>query len=102
MNSHGCSFRAMLLEDLKKHAVVPTVALETSSKEILKQFAASRLGVAFMPEMAARAELKARKLVQLAWKGADFPIYSQLLVYKGKSLSKAIDALVKMLAGGKD
>ena len=92
----------MLLEDLKKHSLVPSVALETSSKEILKQFAASRLGVAFMPEMAARAELKARKLVTLDWKGADFPIYSQLLVYKGKSLSKAIDALVKMLAGGKD
>lgn len=102
LTSHSCSFRAMLLEDLKKHSLVPTVALETSSKEILKQFAASQLGVAFMPEMAARAELKARKLVQLAWNGADFPIYSQLLVYKGKSLSKAIDALVKMIAGGKD
>ncbi len=102
LTSHNCNFRAMLLEDLKNHSVVPSIALETSSKEILKQFAMNRLGVAFMPEMAARAELKAQKLKLLDWKGKDFPIYSQVLTYKGKSLSTSIDALVTMMAGGED
>lgn len=97
LTSHTCSFRYMLLEDLKKHSIVPSVALETSSKEILKQFAINQLGLAFMPEMSVRNEIKQKKLIQLDWKGADFPIYSQLFAYKGKYISRAIEALVKII-----
>jgi hypothetical protein len=39
----------MLLDDFSKHGVSPKIELETSSKEILKVFAANGLGVAFMP-----------------------------------------------------
>ncbi|MCR5316909.1 MAG: LysR family transcriptional regulator [Treponema sp.] len=97
LTSHNCNFRHMLLEDLKKHAVSPSVALETSSKEILKQFAINKLGIAFIPEMTARKEVASKKLKQLAWKGADFPIYSQLIVYKDKRISSPIEALEKLL-----
>ncbi|MBP5697284.1 MAG: LysR family transcriptional regulator [Treponema sp.] len=97
LTGHNCNFRHMLLEDLKKHSIAPRVALETSSKEILKQFAINQLGVAFMPEMAGRAEVKAKKLKRLDWKGEDFPIFSQLLVYKDKRISSPIEALEKML-----
>ena len=93
----NCSFRNMLLEDLKRASVEPRVALETSSKEVLKQFAIKQLGVAFMPEMAARPEVKADKLKRLSWKGADFEIYSQLIVCKDKRIGAPIEALEKMV-----
>ena len=59
----------MLLDDLAQAAVTPRIALETSSKEILKQFAINEMGVAFMPEMAAEEEIKKKRLVKLNWQG---------------------------------
>ncbi|MBQ7618765.1 MAG: LysR family transcriptional regulator [Treponema sp.] len=97
LTGHNCNFRYMLLEDLKHAGITPRVALETSSKEVLKQFAINQLGVAFMPEMAARAELKAGKLKRLLWKGQDFEIYSQLIVCKDKRIGSPIEAFEKML-----
>lgn len=97
LTGHNCNFRHMLLEDLKRNGIAPRVALETSSKEVLKQFAINQLGVAFMPEMAARAELKAGKLKRLLWKGQDFEVYSQLIVCKDKRIGAPIEAFEKML-----
>lgn len=97
LTGHNCNFRHMLLEDLKRARITPRVALETSSKEVLKQFAINQLGVAFMPEMAAHAEVKAKKLKRLLWKGQDFEIYSQLVVCKDKRIGAPIEAFEKMM-----
>ncbi len=99
LTSHNCSFRQMLVEDLNKASVTPNIALETGSKEILKQFAANELGVAFMPDMTAGDEVKSGMLKRLKWKGNDFPIFSQVFVHKDKHISVAIEELVKIIAG---
>ena len=100
LTSHHCSFRQMLLEDLARASVTPRIALETSSKEILKQFAANELGVAFMPDMAAQEEVRKNRLVRLNWQGKDFPVYAQIFVHKDKHISKAIEELVNMISEG--
>ena len=100
LTSHQCSFRQLLLDDLAQVSVIPRIALETSSKEILKQFAANELGVAFMPDMAAREEVRKKRLVRLNWQGKDFPVYSQILIHKDKHVSKAIAELVNMISEG--
>ena len=100
LTSHHCSFRRMLLDDLAQAAVTPRIALETSSKEILKQFAINEMGVAFMPDMAAEEEVRKKRLVRLNWQGNDFPIYAQIYIHKDKRVSKAIAELVKMIAEG--
>ena len=97
LTGHNCNFRHMLLEDLKRAGITPRVALETSSKEVLKQFAINQFGVAFMPDMAARAELKAGKLKRLLWKGQEFEVYSQLVVCKDKRIGAPIEAFEKMM-----
>ena len=74
LTSHSCSFRQMLLEDLADASVTPQIALETSSKEILRQFAVNELGVAFMPEMTVRNELEKGLLKKLDWTGNRFRI----------------------------
>ena len=71
----------MLITALKKHGVTPRIELETSSKEILKQFAINDLGVTFIPDMSAMDEMENGKLVKLNWTGASFPIYSQILIH---------------------
>ena len=97
LTSHTCSFRHMLLEDFVKQSITPNIVLETSSKEILKQFAMNDLGVAFMPDMVVRTEVKEKKLVKLKWAGNDFPIYSQIFIHKDKHMSKAIEELINMI-----
>ena len=97
LTSHNCSFRHMLLTDLEQKGIGANIILETSSKEILKQFAVNGLGIAFMPDMAAEEEVKKKKLVKLNWTGAAFPIYSQVFIHKDKHASRAITEFVAMI-----
>ncbi|MCR5391543.1 MAG: substrate-binding domain-containing protein, partial [Lachnospiraceae bacterium] len=91
---HNCNFRHMLVSDLERNGISPNIVLETSSKEILKQFAKGGFGVAFIPEMAAEKEIKDGKLKSLIWKGTDFAIYSQVLIHKDKHQNKTIGRFV--------
>ncbi len=97
LTGHGCNFRHMLVSHLESVGVLPKIALETDSKEILKQFAINGLGVTFIPDMTTEAETKSGKLKRLTWKGCDFPIYSQVLIHKDKHQNKAINSLVEMI-----
>ncbi len=97
LTSHNCSFRHMLLTDFEAKGITPQIALETSSKEILKQFARNGLGVAFMPDMAAEEEVSSGRLVRLNWAGTAFPIFSQVFIHKDKHVSFAIEELVKLI-----
>ena len=98
VTSHSCNFRKLLLKDLETAGITPRLALETSSKEILKQFAINQLGVAFIPDMSTVEELRSGKLVRLNWKGGSFPIYSQVFIHKDKHVNKAILGLVDLIA----
>ena len=97
LTGHNCNFRHMLIRDLERSGVTPQIVLETSSKEILKQFAENCLGVAFIPDITAETEIKNGSLKRLDWCGNDFPIYSQVFVHKDKHLNKAISSLVDMI-----
>ncbi|MBO4266840.1 MAG: LysR family transcriptional regulator [Lachnospiraceae bacterium] len=97
LTSHRCSFRAMLIAALQSCDITPVIALETTNKTILKTFAKNGLGAAFIPDMVASEDVKEGSLVRLAWKGAAFPIYSQLFVHKDKHISPAMQALIELL-----
>ncbi len=62
LTGHNCNFRNMLVADLEENGISPKIVLETSSKEILKQFAINGFGVTFIPEMTAENETKNGKL----------------------------------------
>jgi DNA-binding transcriptional LysR family regulator len=97
LTGHNCNFRHMLIADLEQHGIQPNIALETSSKEILKQFAVNGLGVAFIPDMTAENETKDGRLKRLKWRGTDFPVYSQVLIHKDKHQNRAISSLVDII-----
>ncbi len=97
LTGHNCNFRHMLVADLEQHGISPKIVLETSSKEILKQFAINGYGVAFIPDLTAETEIKNGKLRRLNWRGSDFPVYSQVLIHKDKHQNKAISALVDIM-----
>ncbi|MCR4851692.1 MAG: LysR family transcriptional regulator [Lachnospiraceae bacterium] len=97
LTGYNCNFKHMLISDLESKGISPKIILETSSKEILKQFAINGLGIAFIPDMTSENEVKNGRLRRLNWKGADFPIYSQVLIHKDKHRNKAITGLVDII-----
>ena len=97
LTSRDCSFRNMFLSTMKRHDLSPDIVLETSSKEVLKAFAANGLGVALMPEMTAKAELERGSLLELNWAGDDLPIYSQVFVHKDKRITRSVEELVMLI-----
>ena len=97
LTGHGCSFRKMILEELEDRRIVPDIALETSSKEILKQFASKGLGVAFIPDMSVVKGKDDGMLQRLNWDGSEFRIFSQLLIHKDKRISKAMEGLIDLI-----
>ncbi len=99
LTSHNCSFRHMLLQDFMEHQVTPKIEMETSSKEVLKQFAINGLGVAFMPSMVAAEEVRSGALKKIDWAGDDFPIYSQIFIHKDKHMNMAMNDLIKLMIG---
>ena len=98
LTSHNCSFRHMLLQDFIDHQITPRIEMETSSKEILKQFAINGLGIAFMPSMVATKEVKSGILKRIDWAGDDFPVYSQVFIHKDKHLNTAMNDLIKLIS----
>ncbi len=97
LTSHDCNFRAMLVEALLKLHITPKIVLETSSKEILKQFAMNQHGVAFIPDMTVEKERKNHSLKKLDWAGNSFPIFSQIFIHKDKHINAAMTELIKMI-----
>ena len=97
LTGHNCNFRHMLVADLLECGVTPQIEVETSSKEVLKQFAKNGHGITFIPDMAAEKELSEGALKRLTWKGNDFRIYSQVIVHKDKHLNKAINGLIQLI-----
>lgn len=86
-----------MLQDFIEKQVVPKIELETSSKEVLKQFAINGLGIAFMPSMVAAEEERCGKLQKIDWAGTNFPVFSQMFIHKDKHLNKAMDELIKLI-----
>lgn len=101
LTGHGCSFRKMLLADLEDKHIISDITLETSSKEILKQFASKGLGVAFIPDMSVVKGKDDGLLKKLSWKGHEFKIYSQLLIHKDKRINKAMEGLISLVENSK-
>ena len=98
LTGQDCNFRLMLVDSLTKLSITPNIALETSSKEILKQFAANQLGVAFIPDMVVEKELINHTLKKIKWVGTEFPVFSQILVHKDKHVNPAMKGLIEMIA----
>lgn len=97
LTSKSCNFRRMLIQDLAKYSITPKIGIETSRKEILKQFAINQLGVAFIPDMVAKEETENDSLKRLDWVGNDFDIFSQIFIHKDKHLNSAIEGLIEII-----
>ena len=92
----GCTYRRKLERILIKSEVAPQAIIEFASVEAIKQCAALGMGLAFLPEVTAAAEVADRKLAALTWTGPDFGMSTQVAWHKDKWVSPTLRAFLEL------
>lgn len=73
-NEKGCTYRTMFDRAFEKEGIDSITYLEFQSAEAIKQCAITGIGIAFLPEMAAEAEVERGELVALPWQIPDLHV----------------------------
>ncbi|WP_025852905.1 LysR family transcriptional regulator, partial [Paenibacillus ehimensis] len=75
-NEKGCPYRTMFDRAFEKGGIDSITYLEFQSAEAIKQCAISGIGIAFLPEIVAEAEVERGELVALPWQIPDLHVYT--------------------------
>ncbi|WP_139999935.1 LysR family transcriptional regulator [Paenibacillus paridis] len=94
-NEKGCPYRTMFDRSFEKEGIDSITYLEFQSAEAIKQCAISGIGIAFLPEIVAEAEVERGELVALLWQIPDLHVYTQMLWHKDKWLSPIILSFIE-------
>lgn len=94
-NEKGCPYRTMFDRSFEKEGIDSITYLEFQSAEAIKQCAISGIGIAFLPEIVAKAEVERGELVALPWQIPDLHVYTQMSWHKDKWLSPIILSFIE-------
>ncbi|MEC0310900.1 LysR family transcriptional regulator [Paenibacillus lautus] len=94
-NEKGCPYRTMFDRSFEKEGIDSITYLEFQSAEAIKQCAITGIGIAFLPEIVAGAEVERGELVALPWQIPDLHVYTQMLWHKDKWLSPIILSFIE-------
>ncbi|ASS66141.1 MULTISPECIES: LysR family transcriptional regulator [unclassified Paenibacillus] len=94
-NEKGCPYRTMFDRSFEKEGIDSITYLEFQSAEAIKQCAISGIGIAFLPEIVAEAEVERGELVALPWQIPDLRVYTQMLWHKDKWLSPILSSFIE-------
>ncbi|WEG18872.1 LysR family transcriptional regulator [Alkalihalophilus pseudofirmus] len=92
----GCPYRNTFEDILNNHQVTPKTTLEFISLEAIKQCVISNLGVAVLPEMVVKEELKKTELVELKFKVEMPTLTTQMALHKDKWVSPQLADFIGM------
>lgn len=97
LTEKGCTYRTLFDRSLEQQGVKESINnLEFTSAEAIKQCAIAGIGIAFLAEIAVKAELERGELVSLPWEMPNLQIVTQMLFHKDKWLSPAIKAFLEI------
>lgn len=94
MNEKKCSYRTMFEEYLKKRRIVPSHTMELWSTEAMKRCVMSGLGIAYLPLLTVKDEIKDGKLKIIPCEDDFKPIFAQVAYHKNKWISPALSAFI--------
>ncbi|MFE4571002.1 LysR family transcriptional regulator [Paenibacillus chitinolyticus] len=94
-NEKGCPYRTMFDRSFEKEGIDSITYLEFQSAEAIKQCAITGIGIAFLPEITAKAEVERGELVALPWQIPDLHVYTQMLWHKDKWLSPILLSFIE-------
>ncbi|MEC0240028.1 LysR family transcriptional regulator [Paenibacillus dokdonensis] len=94
-NEKGCPYRTMFDRSFEKEGIDSITYLEFQSADAIKQCAISGIGIAFLPEIVAEAEVERDELVALPWQIPDLRVYTHMLWHKDKWLTPIILSFIE-------
>ena len=94
-NEKGCPYRTMFDRPFEKEGIDSITYLEFQSAEAIKQCAISGIGIAFLPEIVAEAEVGRGELVVLPWQIPDLHVYTHMVWHKDKWLSPIMSSFIE-------
>ncbi|WP_018933267.1 LysR family transcriptional regulator [Gracilibacillus lacisalsi] len=95
VNEKGCPYRTMFDRSFEKKGIESITYLEFQNAEAIKQCAISGIGIAFLPEITAEAEVERGDLVALPWQLSDLHVYTHMAWHKEKWLSPIILSFIE-------
>ncbi|APB70981.1 LysR family transcriptional regulator [Paenibacillus polymyxa] len=94
LTEKSCSYRTLFHQFILKKGADALTELEFLSVEAIKQCAVAGLGIALLPEMALKEELREGNLVALPWDLSDISFSAQMLWHREKWISPSMAALI--------
>ncbi|MBO0995983.1 LysR family transcriptional regulator [Bacillus sp. SD088] len=94
-NEKGCTYRTMFDRSFEQEGIDTITHLEFQNAEAIKQCAITGIGIAFLPEITAKAEVERGELVTLPWQIPDLHVYTQMGWHKDKWLSPIIQSFIE-------
>ncbi|GKU84135.1 LysR family transcriptional regulator [Niallia sp. NCCP-28] len=92
----GCSYRMMLESSLKSAGVYPLDKIEFSSIEAIKQCVIAGLGVALLPEMVVKKDIKEGRMKEIHWETSPSSIFTQIAWHKDKWVTPPLEAFINL------
>ncbi|KZO00626.1 LysR family transcriptional regulator [Pseudobacillus badius] len=92
----GCSYRNMFEESLNSFGIYPLDKIEFASIEAIKQCVIAGLGVALLPEMVVKKDIKEGRLKELPWKSSSSPLYTQIAWHKDKWMTPPLNEFISL------
>lgn len=96
LSEKGCSYRLYFYRTLLKKGADSLTELEFNSAEAIKQCAMMGLGIALLPEMLIKGEVKRGELIALPWDLSEVRFTTQLLWHQDKWISPSLRSFIEM------
>lgn len=99
LTEEGCTYRALLLETLRRKGIPPQIACEFNSLEAIKQCVLSGLGIAFLPYVTVQEEVAQGKLQAIPFVDGSH-LFTQVIYLERKWRSQAFERLLHVMSQG--
>ncbi|WP_150272554.1 LysR family transcriptional regulator [Paenibacillus tepidiphilus] len=94
LTEETCTYRRLLIQELKTSGIAPRIEMEFGNLEGIKQAVKHRWGTAFLPRYAVEEELLSGSLTGIPFAGGQDKFFIQLIYRKERKLSRAFLAFV--------
>ncbi|WP_339199781.1 LysR family transcriptional regulator [Paenibacillus sp. FSL P4-0176] len=96
LTEKNCSYRTYFDQSITKKGADALTELEFHSVEAIKQCVVAGLGIALLPEMALKKELREGEVVALPWDLSDVSFSAQMLWHREKWISPSMAAFMEV------
>ncbi|MFS0785274.1 LysR family transcriptional regulator [Shouchella sp. 1P09AA] len=92
----GCSYRVLLENLLHKAHVTPKSSLEFTSLEAIKKCVVANIGIAFLPELVVKAEVREGLLCAVSLDATFSTLKTHLAYHKDKQMSAGVQQFLQL------